>query len=155
VRPEFNEARRIGAEEVYNTKAVDVFDALRTSHPDGVEGVVDLVNGSDVIRRDAEILKSGGGLVSTRYAANEEWFAERQITSFNIASTTNPLSSPQGLTKVAHMLVDGMITQPRPIEAATLGRCATGSAALTLIGLPNRPASTLVIRLLPWTFRSW
>ena len=56
MRPGFNEARRIGAEEVYNTKAVDVFDALRTSHPDGVEGVVDLVNGSDVIRRDAEIL---------------------------------------------------------------------------------------------------
>src|SRR5216683_4676711 len=110
VRPEFNEARRIGAEEVYNTKAVDVFDALRTSHPDGVEAVLDLVNGSDVIRRDAEILKPGGGLVSTRYAADEEWFAERQITAFNIATLTNPLSSPQGLTKVARMLADGTIT---------------------------------------------
>jgi NADPH2:quinone reductase len=94
-----DEARRIGSEEVYDTKAVDVFDALRTSHPDGVEAVLDLVNGSDVIRRDAEILKPGGALVSTRYAANEEWFAERQITAFNIATLTNPLSSPQGLTK--------------------------------------------------------
>jgi NADPH2:quinone reductase len=110
VRGDADEARRIGAEEVYNTKAVDVFDALRTSHPDGVEAVLDLVNGSDVIRRDAEILKSGGSLVSTRYAADEEWFAERQITAFNIASLTNPLSSPQGLTKVARMLADGTIT---------------------------------------------
>ena len=110
VRGDADEARRIGAEEVYNTKAVDVFDALRTSHPDGVEAVLDLVNGSDVIRRDAEILKSGGGLVSTRYAADEEWFAERQITAFNIASLTNPLSSPQGLTTVARMLADGTIT---------------------------------------------
>ena len=99
MRPGFNEARRIGAEEVYNKKAVDMFDAVRTSHPDGVEGVLNLVNGSDVIRRDAEILKSGDGLVSTRYAADEEWFAERQINAFNLASTTNPLSSPQGTDK--------------------------------------------------------
>ncbi len=110
VRGDVDEARRIGAEEVYNTKAVDVFDALRTSHPDGVEAVLDLVNGSDAIRRDAEILKSGGGLVSTRYAAEEEWFAERRINAFNISSITNPLSSPQGLTKVARMLADGTIT---------------------------------------------
>ena len=110
VRGDVDEARCLGAEEVYDTEAADVFDALRASHPDGVEAVLDLVNGSDVIRRDAEILKSGGGLVSTRYAADEEWFAERQITAFNIATLTNPLSSPQGLTKVAHMLADGTIT---------------------------------------------
>jgi NADPH:quinone reductase-like Zn-dependent oxidoreductase len=90
VRGDVDEARRIGAEEVYNTKAADVFDALRTSHPDGVEAILDLVNGPGVIRRDAEILKSGGALVSTRYAADEEWFAERQVNAFNVASLTNP-----------------------------------------------------------------
>jgi NADPH2:quinone reductase len=110
VRGDADEARRLGAEEVYDTEAVDVVDALRTDHPDGVDAVLDLVNGSDVIRRDAEILKPGGGLVSTRYAADEEWFAERQIPAFNIATLTNPLSSPQGLTKVARMLADGTIT---------------------------------------------
>ena len=110
VRGDVGEARRIGAEEVYDAKAADVFDALRTSHPDGVEAVLDLVNGSDIIRRDAEILKPGGVLVSTRYAADEEWFAERHITAFNIATITNPLSSPQGLAKVARMLADGTIT---------------------------------------------
>src|SRR5690348_3086911 len=72
VRGDVDEARRIGAEEVYDAEAADVFDALRTSHPDGVEAVLDLVNGSDIIRRDAEILKPGGVLVSTRYAADEE-----------------------------------------------------------------------------------
>jgi NADPH2:quinone reductase len=110
VRGDVDEVRRMGAEEVYNSKAVDVFDALRTAHPDGVEAVLDLVNGSDVIRRDAEILQSGGGLVSTRYAADEAWFAERQITAVNIASITNPLSSPQGLAEVARLLADGTIT---------------------------------------------
>jgi len=110
VRGDVDEARRLGAEEVYDTKAVDVVDALRASHPDGVDAVLDLVNGSDAICRDAEILKSGGSLVSTIYAAHEEWFAERQITAHNIASSANPLSSPEGLNEVARMLADGTIT---------------------------------------------
>ena len=110
VRGDVDEARRLGAEEVYDAEAAHVIDALRASHPDGVEAVLDLVNGSSVIRRDAEILKPGGGLVSTRYAADEEWFAERQITAVNIATLTNPLSSPQGLAKVARMLAHGTIT---------------------------------------------
>jgi len=110
VRGDVDEARRLGAEEVYDTKAVEVIDTLRASHPDGVDGILDLVNGSDAIRRDAEILKSGGRLVSTVYAADEGWFAARHITAHNIASRANPLSSPQGLTKIVRMLADGTIT---------------------------------------------
>jgi D-arabinose 1-dehydrogenase-like Zn-dependent alcohol dehydrogenase len=53
------------------------------------------------------------------YAADQGWFAERQITAYNIASrapkstmmmTANPLSSPQGLNEVARMLAEGTIT---------------------------------------------
>jgi D-arabinose 1-dehydrogenase-like Zn-dependent alcohol dehydrogenase len=110
VRGDADEARRLGAEEVYDTKAVEVVDALRTAHPEGVDAVLDLVSGSDAIRRDAEFLKSGGSLVSTVYAADERWFAGRQIKAHNIASNTNPLSSPQGLNEVARMLAVGAIT---------------------------------------------
>jgi hypothetical protein len=46
----------------------------------------------------------------TIYAADEGWFAERQITAHNIASSANSLSSPEGLNQVAHMLADGTIT---------------------------------------------
>ena len=59
--------------------------------------------------RDAEILKSGGKLVLTPYAADEGWFAKSEITAHNISSSTNPLSSRQGLDEVARMLADGMI----------------------------------------------
>ena len=61
-------------------------------------------------RRDAEILNSGGSLVPTLYAADEGWFAERQITAHNIASSANSLSSPEGLNQFAHMLAEGTIT---------------------------------------------
>jgi NADPH:quinone reductase-like Zn-dependent oxidoreductase len=110
VRGDVEEARCLGADEVYNTETVEVVDALRAAHPDGVDAVLDLVNGSNAIRRDAELLKPGGSLVSTLYAADERWFAERRITAHNIASNSNPLSSPQGLKEVARMLADGKIT---------------------------------------------
>ena len=85
-------------------------DALRAAHPDGVDAVLDLVNNSNAIRRDADVLRPGGSLVSTLYAADERWFAERRISAHNIASNSNPLSSPQGLEEVARMLADGKIT---------------------------------------------
>ena len=110
VRGDVDEARRLGAEEVYDSRAVDVIDALRADHPDGVDSVLDLVNGSDAIQRDAEIIRPGGHLVSTIFAANEGWFAQRHITAYNHASNTNPLISPQGLATVAQMLAEGRIT---------------------------------------------
>jgi NADPH2:quinone reductase len=110
VRGDAEEARRLGAEEVYDTKSVDVVDAIHKSHPSGVDAVLDLVNGSGAINRDAEILKSGGRLVSTIHAADEKWFAERHITAQNIAGNANAQSTPQGLNQLARMLADGTIT---------------------------------------------
>jgi NADPH:quinone reductase len=119
VRGDAEEARSLGADEVYDTEAVDVVDALHAAHADGVDAILDLVNGPDAIRRDAEILKSGGSLVSTIYAVDQKWFADRHITAQNIASnsaestpamTANPSSSPQALTEIARMLAEGTIT---------------------------------------------
>jgi NADPH:quinone reductase-like Zn-dependent oxidoreductase len=110
VRGDVDEARLLGAEEVYDSQAVDVIDAVHADHPDGVDAVLDLVDGPDVIRRDSEIIRPGGHLVSTIFAADEGWFAERHITAHNHASNQNPLISPQGLTTVAQMLASGTIT---------------------------------------------
>jgi NADPH:quinone reductase-like Zn-dependent oxidoreductase len=110
VRGDADEARRLGAEEVYDSKATDVIDALRAAHPDGVDGVLDLVSGADAIRRDAEVIRPGGRLVSTTFAADEAWFAERHIIAHNHSSSANPLISPEGLTTVARMVADGTIT---------------------------------------------
>jgi len=110
VRGDPDEARRLGAEEVYDTAAGEVTAALRASHPDGVDAVLDLVNDSKAIGRDAEILKPGGSLVSTLFAADAGWFAQRKITAQNINSNTNSLSSSQRLREVGRLLADGTIT---------------------------------------------
>jgi D-arabinose 1-dehydrogenase-like Zn-dependent alcohol dehydrogenase len=38
VRGDVEEARCLGADEVYNTETVEAVDALRAAHPDGVDG---------------------------------------------------------------------------------------------------------------------
>jgi NADPH:quinone reductase-like Zn-dependent oxidoreductase len=110
VRGNADEARRLGAEEVYDSRDVDVINALHDAHPDGVDAVLDLVNGPDAIRRDAEVIRPGGRLVSTIFAADEKWFAQQQITAHNHASSGNPQLSPEGLATVAQMLAEGTIT---------------------------------------------
>ena len=95
---------------MYDSQFVDVIDALHADHVDGVDAVLDLVSGSAAIRRDAEVIRPGGHLVSTIFAADEGWFAERHITAHNHSSNKNPLISPQGLATVAQLLADGTIT---------------------------------------------
>ncbi len=60
----------------------------------------------------------GGRLVSTIYAADQAWFADRQITAHNIARSANPFSSPQGLNEVACMLANGTITARKRVDWA-------------------------------------
>jgi NADPH:quinone reductase-like Zn-dependent oxidoreductase len=110
VRGDADEARRLGAEEVYDSQAVGVASAVHAAHPDGVDAVLDLISGPEAIRGDAEFIKPGGRLVSTIFAADEGWFAARQITAHNSASSANPFLSTQGLTEVAGMLANGTIT---------------------------------------------
>jgi D-arabinose 1-dehydrogenase-like Zn-dependent alcohol dehydrogenase len=110
VRGDADEARRLGAEEVYDTNAVDVLSALRSSHPDGIDAILDLISGPDAIRRDADVLRPGGSIVSANHAADEAWFAERQITAHNISGPAGSWSTPQVLNEVARLLADGKIT---------------------------------------------
>ncbi len=110
VRGGADEAHRLGAEEVYDTKVGDAIAAIHAAHPEGIDAVLDLVSNVDAIKRDTEILKPGGKLVSTIHSADEAWFAERHITAHNILGSDNPFSSPQGLNEVAQMLASGTIT---------------------------------------------
>jgi D-arabinose 1-dehydrogenase-like Zn-dependent alcohol dehydrogenase len=110
VHRDAEEAARLGAEDVYDSLDVAVIDAIKRRHPQGVDAVLAAVNGADAIRRDAEILKANGRLVSTLYAAAIPWFAEREIAAENIASVQNPLASRQGLTELARFMAAGAIS---------------------------------------------
>src|SRR6202046_4312882 len=69
VRGDVDEARRLGGGEIYDTNAVDVLSAVRSAHPDGIDAVLDLISGPDAIRKDADVLRPGGSIVSANHAA--------------------------------------------------------------------------------------
>lgn len=104
-----DEARLIGADEVFETGAGDVVAAIKAAHPNGVDAVLDNVSDQDAIRRNAELVRPGGRLVSTTHSADENWFAERKIAAQNISGPTNPLASPAGLAQLAHLVEAGTI----------------------------------------------
>lgn len=122
VRGDSDEAKKLGAEEVYDSKSTDPIAAIRKTHPDGVDAVLDLVNPRDAINADAAIIKHGGKIVSTIGAADEKYFADRKIAAHNIVGNSNPFSTPDGLTRLARMIADGTITarvqSTDPLESA-------------------------------------
>jgi NADPH2:quinone reductase len=107
---DLDEAYRLGAQEAYDAKSSDVLAALRVAHPNGIDAILDLVNGPNTIQDDVNVLRKGGKLVSTRYAADQHWFSERGVTTLNISSKINPLASTDGLTRLGEMLANGTIS---------------------------------------------
>jgi NADPH2:quinone reductase len=110
VRGDEEEARALGAHEVYNSGDKNLVGLVRETYPDGVDAILDLVNGPDKILSDIELIKENGRLVSTIYAADEHWFTEQHVTAHNIAGQTNPFSTVDGLIEVGRLLINGTIT---------------------------------------------
>src|SRR5947209_3660543 len=76
--------RSLGAAVTVDFTKDDVVEAVRTSHPGGVDAVLDVVSGSAAIGHVAQALRTGGRLLSTVYAVDPAQFAERGITAVNV-----------------------------------------------------------------------
>ncbi len=72
--------------------------------------MLDLVSDGETLKKNAEILKPGGKLVTTVHVADEAWFTERGFKAYNIVMNQTPQSSPDGLETVARMVLDGTLT---------------------------------------------
>ena len=86
-----NEAfvRELGATETFDHTREDLVEAVRAAHPDGIEAIIDVVSDPEVLSRVARLLKKGGRLASSVYAADVESLAERSIKATNIGMQPN------------------------------------------------------------------
>ncbi|HET8852466.1 MAG TPA: NADP-dependent oxidoreductase [Ktedonobacteraceae bacterium] len=110
--------RSLGAAETVDFTQSNVVEAVRTSHPGGVDAVLDVVSGSAAIGQVAQALRTGGRLLSTVYAVDPAQFAERGITAVNVVR-------PQGaavLRRLSRMVEAGELRVPvqatLPLEEA-------------------------------------
>ena len=81
-----NEAfvRELGAAETIDHSREDVIDAVLVAHPDGIEAIVDVVSDPKLLRRMAGLVKKGGRIASSVYAADVESLAERGVRATNV-----------------------------------------------------------------------
>jgi NADPH:quinone reductase-like Zn-dependent oxidoreductase len=76
--------RELGATETIDYTAEDIVGSVLVAHPDGIEAIIDVVSAPDVLSRRARLLKKGGRLASSVYAADTESLAERSIRATNV-----------------------------------------------------------------------
>ena len=81
-----NEAfvQELGATETIDHTKEDLIETVRAAHPDGIEAIIDVVSDPDVLSRMARLVKEGGRIASSVYAADVESLAERSIKATNI-----------------------------------------------------------------------
>jgi NADPH:quinone reductase-like Zn-dependent oxidoreductase len=102
-------ARSLGVEEFVAYDEQNVVEAIGAAHPQGVDAVLDLVDGPSTIGAMADVLRKGGKIVSTIGAADAGWFADRGVPAINISLPQTPASSHEGLRELLKMLERGAI----------------------------------------------
>jgi len=81
-----NEAfvRKLGAAETIDHSREDVIEAMLVAHPDGIEAIIDVVSDPKVLRHMARLVKKGGRIASSVYAADVEHLSERGVRATNV-----------------------------------------------------------------------
>ncbi len=78
-------ARELGAAEVIDHSRGDLVGSVQAAHPDGIDAVIDVVSDRVALGRIAGLLKEGGRLASSVYAADVEGLAkQRGVEAANI-----------------------------------------------------------------------
>jgi NADPH2:quinone reductase len=100
--------RDYGVEEAIDYVSVSVLDAVRRTHPDGIDVLIDLANDADAFAKLASLVRQGGTALSTRYAADTKALASHGVTGINFA-----LQISKGvLERLADAIVSGRIASP-------------------------------------------
>jgi NADPH2:quinone reductase len=108
--------RGYGATETIDRRAVALPAAVRQTHPDGVDVLIDLVDADAAgFAALASIVRPGGTAMSTNYVADEATLRANGVRGINFAL---PMSS-ELLERLAQAVVDGRIVTP-PITRISL-----------------------------------
>jgi NADPH:quinone reductase-like Zn-dependent oxidoreductase len=108
--------RGYGAKETIDRRAVALRAAVRQTHPDGVDVLIDLVDADAAgFAALASLVRPGGTAMSANYVADEAALRASGVRGINFAL---PMSS-ELLERLAQAVVDGRIVTP-PITRISL-----------------------------------
>jgi NADPH:quinone reductase-like Zn-dependent oxidoreductase len=103
-----NEAfvRELGAVETIDHTKEDLVESVLVTHPDGIEAVVDVVSDREALGRLAGLVKRGGSVATSVYAADADSLAKRGIEATNISAGPDA----RRLTELARLVDAGEIS---------------------------------------------
>jgi NADPH:quinone reductase len=129
-------ARSLGAAEVIDYVAGDIVEDVRSLAPDGVDVIAEMHGGDDTTRI-AEVVRSGGRVVSAVGGADEEMLTARGIEAANVSG--NVATEP--LERLVNMLERGEIVSPE-IRSFPL---ADAAAAFEQVGSGHTRGKIVVV----------
>ena len=100
--------RSYGAAETVDRNLDSVMRAVRATHPDGIDILIDVASDADAFAELATLLKRGGTALTTKFVADVGALAADGITGVNYVVSI----SPELLERVAEELVAGRIAKP-------------------------------------------
>ena len=113
--------RDLGATEVVDYRG-DVAAEVRAAHPDGVDGLIDLVSsGVDSNLKLAATVRDGGKVASTLYVADAEKLGERGISATNVVASPVSETLPTLSDEVDRGQLRIDVEQTLPLEDAAKG----------------------------------
>ena len=128
-----------GANSTIDHTTTPVAAALRATYPAGVDALVDLASGAEQFASLAELLRPRGIAVSTRYAADVDALARREITGVNFQVNVAAID----LAAIALEVVAGRLDMP-PVRTTELA-----SAVALLSSHPDKPFEGKTVITLP------
>ncbi|MEV4194108.1 NADP-dependent oxidoreductase [Streptomyces toxytricini] len=99
-------ARSLGAAETIDYRTGDVADTVRAAHPGGIDAVLDLVDSRDVVMgKIAPLVRDGGRLATTVFAADPEALTDRGVRAVNF----NYQATEQDMAELGELAISGRL----------------------------------------------
>ena len=103
--------RSLGAGEVVDYTTSDIVETVKSTHPEGIDGLIDVVSRDPaLLQRNAQVLRPGGRVASAMGAVNSEALAQQGIEGTNIMAGS--ATGPHGLEELAAMVTTGELKVP-------------------------------------------
>ncbi len=130
-------ARKLGAAGSIDYAAGDVVEAVRSFAPDGVDVIAEMHGGDDTARL-AELVRSGGRVVSAVGGADEETLKGRGIEAANIMGmvSTASLETLAGMLERGEMVSPEIKSFPLSEAAEAFEQVATGHTRGKILVVP-------------------
>ena len=131
-------ARELGADETLDYETGNVVEAIRAAHPNGIAAILDTAGDKEELAGLAELVRSGGHVVSMKGAADADALASRGVTGINIRTQ----ATTEKLERLARNVSEGTLHRPEiataPLDEAgrVLAEIGSGHTRGKLVIVP-------------------